>query len=165
MVLAEAREQYQFERQVLPLYQFLAPYFFVVTGAEVNLQVFANPAVVMLAAVLTVLGILGKLIGGALGAWGASTPRLLGAAIVGVGMVPRGEVGLIVAGIGRSRGVIPDDIFSAVVIMSIATTLVAPPLLTWLYRRRLAAGRLAPAVERPGPPTPTPETARVASSE
>jgi Kef-type K+ transport system membrane component KefB len=46
---------------------------------------------------------------------------------VGVGMVPRGEVGLIIAGIGRSRGVIPDSVFSAVVLMSIATTLLGGP--------------------------------------
>jgi Kef-type K+ transport system membrane component KefB len=49
-------------------------------------------------------------------------------------MVPRGEVGLIIASIGQSRGVLPDEVFSAVVIMSIVTTLFAPPLLKLLYR-------------------------------
>jgi Kef-type K+ transport system membrane component KefB len=136
IVLAEAREQYQFERQARPLYQFLVPFFFVVTGAEVNMAVFGDPGVLVLAAVLTCLAVVGKLVGGGIGAWGASGeyPPLRSAALVGVGMVPRGEVGLIIAGIGRAQGVIPDAIFSALIIMSIATTLLAPPVLKWLYR-------------------------------
>jgi Kef-type K+ transport system membrane component KefB len=136
MVLAEAREQYQLERQAQPLYQLLAPFFFVVTGAEVNLAVFGDPGVLGLAAVLTLLAVAGKLLGGGIGAWGAARgyPPIRSAAIVGVGMVPRGEVGLIVAGIGRAQGVIPDAIFSALIVMSIATTLLAPPALKWLYR-------------------------------
>ncbi len=51
---------------------------------------------------------------------------------VGVGMVPRGEVGIIVAGIGRAAGVIDDDLFAAIVGMSVATTLIVPPLLRGL---------------------------------
>jgi hypothetical protein len=86
--------------------------------------------------VLTLLAVAGKLLGGGIGAWGAvrGYPPVRSAAIVGVGMVPRGEVGLIIAGIGRAQGVIPDAIFSALIIMSIATTLLAPPVLKWLYR-------------------------------
>jgi Kef-type K+ transport system membrane component KefB len=61
-------------------------------------------------------------------------------AIVGVGMVPRGEVGLVVAGVGAGIGAVSDDMFAVVVFMSIATTLLAPPVLVWLYR-----GRDAPA--------------------
>src|SRR5919199_439706 len=57
MVLAEAREQYQFEHQAQPLYQFLVPFFFVITGAEVNLAVFGEPGVLALAAVLTLLAV------------------------------------------------------------------------------------------------------------
>jgi Kef-type K+ transport system membrane component KefB len=150
IVLAEAREQYQFERQARPLYEFLVPFFFVVTGAEVNVAVFGDPGVLALAAVLTSLAIAGKLLGGGLGAWGASDdyPGLRSAALVGVGMVPRGEVGLIIAGIGRGQGVIPDPIFSALIIMSMVTTLLAPPVLKWLYRvwpqRTEAEGRAAP---------------------
>jgi Kef-type K+ transport system membrane component KefB len=136
MVLAEARDQYQFEQQARPLYQFLVPFFFVVTGAEVNLAVFADPSVLALAAALTLLAVLGKVLGGGIAAWGASGgyAPLRSAAIVGVGMVPRGEVGLIIAGIGRAQGVIPDPVFSALIIMSITTTLVAPPVLKWLYQ-------------------------------
>jgi len=134
MALAEAREQYQLEHQVRPLYQFLTPFFFVVTGAAVNLSVFQDPEVVALAAVVTGLAILGKLVGSGLAAWGMRPHPWRSAAIVGMGMVPRGEVGLIVAGIGRSQGIISDSIFSVVVVMSVVTTLVAPPLLARLYR-------------------------------
>jgi Kef-type K+ transport system membrane component KefB len=141
MVLAEAREQYQLEHQVQPLYQFLVPFFFVITGSQVNPAIFADPATVGLAAVLTVLAIVGKLVGGTLGAWGTVrtdtfAQKLRRAGVVGVGMVPRGEVGLIIASIGATRGVLPDAVFSAVVIMSIVTTLFAPPLLKLLYRHR-----------------------------
>ena len=134
------------------------PYFFVVTGAEVDLRVFADSGTVALAAGLTLLAVVGKLVGGAAGAWGVGGPahRLRGAAAVGIGMVPRGEVGLIIAGIGRARGVIPDDIFSAVVIMSVATTLLTPPLLKWLYRAW--SGTLEPWIivrSSTRPPTPT----------
>lgn len=148
MVLAETRDETHLEHQVLPLYQFLVPFFFVITGAELDPAVFTDPAVVALAAGLTALAVLGKLAGGMVGAWGlaASGSRLRSAALVGVGMVPRGEVGLIIAGIGRTQGVLPDHIFSAVVIMSIVTTLVAPPLLKYLLRgdARVTAVKAAP---------------------
>lgn len=146
MVLAEAKERYQLERQVLPLYQFLVPFFFVITGTEMNLAVFGDPAIVALAAAITLLAIAGKIIGGALGAWGLGGGRgIRSMAIVGTGMIPRGEVGLIIAGIGRAQGVIPDYVFSAVVIMCIATTLVAPPVLKLLYGKQRAAA--APGAE------------------
>jgi Kef-type K+ transport system membrane component KefB len=156
MVLAEAQEQYQLEDQVRPLYQFLVPFFFVLTGAQVNLAVFADRAVLGLASVLTALAIVGKLVGGGIGAWGIVpgeplAGKLRRAAVVGVGMVPRGEVGLIVASIGLSRGAIPEAVFSAVVIMSIVTTVLAPPLLKLLYLRWPAGedAEAEPASESP----------------
>jgi Kef-type K+ transport system membrane component KefB len=87
---------------------------------------------------LTGLAILGKLVGCGAGAWGMGARSV---AIIGVGMVPRGEVGLIVANVGKSLGVISDAIFSTVVIMSVLTTLVVPPLLTLLYRGRADGAR------------------------
>jgi Kef-type K+ transport system membrane component KefB len=136
MVLAETRDETNLEHQALPLYQFLVPFFFVITGAEMDPAVFADPNVVTLAAGLTALAVLGKVVGGMVAAWGVeeSGSRLRSAALVGIGMVPRGEVGLIIAGIGRTQGVLPDQIFSAIVSMSILTTLVAPPLLKYLLR-------------------------------
>ncbi len=95
-----------------------------------------------LALVVAALAILTKVVGCGLGAWGLG-PRSM--AIIGVGMAPRGEVGLIVANVGRSLDVIPDTMFSIVVIMSVLTTLVVPPVLTILYR---GAGRTVTAAER-----------------
>jgi Kef-type K+ transport system membrane component KefB len=132
MVLAESREQLDLEQQVRPLVEFLVPVFFVYTGTQVTPSSFTDGAVVLLAIAVVLVAIAGKLIGAGGAMWGASRRSLL---IVGTGMVPRGEVGLIVAGIGLSRGIITGDIFSVVVIMSIATTLVAPPALHALYRK------------------------------
>ncbi|MGH9368127.1 MAG: cation:proton antiporter, partial [Thermoanaerobaculia bacterium] len=75
----------------------------------------------------------GKLAGGIIGARGLPARNAL---IVGVGMVPRGEVGLVAAGIGAGIGAVSNDMFAVVVFMSIATTLVAPPLLSALYSGR-----------------------------
>jgi len=99
---------------------------------------------------VTALAIIGKLIGGGLASLGLPGRS---AAIVGTGMVPRGEVGLVVASIGAGIGAISDDMFSVVVFMSIATTLLAPPALVWLYRGYLfEAPEVPKAVEEPGLP-------------
>jgi Kef-type K+ transport system membrane component KefB len=79
---------------------------------------------------VTVLALVGKLLGCGAGMLGLGRRSV---AIVGVGMAPRGEVGLIVASLALSLGAIPPAIFSVVVIMSILTTLVAPPVLRVLY--------------------------------
>lgn len=132
MVLAESREQFDLERQSRPIYEFLVPVFFVYTGTKVNPSAFTDAGLVALALAITVIAIVSKLIGAGGAMWGAGRRSMI---IVGAGMVPRGEVGLIVAGIGLNLGIIPSDIFSVVVIMSIATTLVAPPALFAIYRR------------------------------
>jgi hypothetical protein len=81
------------------------------------------------------------------------------------GMVPRGEVGLMLAGVGRGQGVIPDPIFSAVIIMSITTTLLAPPVLKWLYRIWPEHGESDSPAARPerAPGTSQPRPDRVRS--
>jgi Kef-type K+ transport system membrane component KefB len=143
MVFAELREQYELEHQALPLYEFLVPLFFVITGTQVNWRLFFDGSLLGIALAVTALAIVGKMVGCGAGAAGLGWRS---AAIVGVGMAPRGEVGLIVANVGRSIGAIPDEMFSIVVIMSVLTTLVVPPVLKLLY-----AGR-------PGEPTPEPRT-------
>jgi Kef-type K+ transport system membrane component KefB len=131
MVLAESREQAYFEDQCRPIYRFLVPFFFVYTGTEVDVAVFADFSLLLLAGAITLIAILSKLMGAGGAMWGTSPRSML---IVGLGMVPRGEVGLIVASIGFGLGIIPPDIFSVVVFMSIGTTLVVPPALSMLYR-------------------------------
>ncbi|MSQ43524.1 MAG: cation:proton antiporter [Chloroflexi bacterium] len=131
MILAEARERYQLEAQVLPLSQLFVPIFFVATGAQMDPMVLSNGSTALLAGALTGLAIVGKVIGGAVGAAGmrtaVGTRRTM--AIIGIGMVPRGEVGLVVAGIGHVQGILNDTTFSALIVMTLVTTLLAPPAL------------------------------------
>ncbi|MCL6646354.1 MAG: cation:proton antiporter [Dehalococcoidia bacterium] len=131
IVLAESRERLRLERDVRAIYEFLVPFFFVLTGAKVDPGVFTEPATLGLAVAITGLAIAGKVIGCGAGGWGLGWRSM---AILGTGMAPRGEIGFVVASIGLSLGAISDDIFSAVVFMSIATTLLAPPALQALYR-------------------------------
>ena len=109
--------------QDLSLEVVLVPIFFVLMGVQVKLEAFFDPKVLLLALGLLAAAILGKVLCG-FGA-GRSNNRWA----IGIGMMPRGEVGLIFASIGKSLGVITDALFSAVVLMVLITTLLAPPLL------------------------------------
>jgi Kef-type K+ transport system membrane component KefB len=131
--LAE-REEHGLEEQVKPLATFLVPIFFVVTGAHVDLRVFADPSTVGLAGALTFVAILGKQVCGL-----AVIERGLDRLSVGIGMIPRGEVGLIFAAEGMKLGVVDAHTNAAVVVMVFATTLLTPPVLAWSLRRRRVA--------------------------
>ena len=120
---------------VQPVGSFLVPVFFVMMGMRVQLQSFAHPAGLGLALLLTVAAIAGKQ-ACALGALGRGVDRLS----IGLGMIPRGEVGLIFASIGlgltlHGERIVDEGIYSAVVIMVIITTLVTPPALKWSLGR------------------------------
>lgn len=131
MVLAESRDQLGLERESAPVAAFLVPFFFVYTGTKVDPAFLLDRQIVGIAFAVTLVAVVSKLLGTYLAMWGSQTRSRL---IVGVGMVPRGEVGLIVAGIGRQLGIIPNDLFAVVVVMSMATTLIVPPMLTRLVR-------------------------------
>jgi Kef-type K+ transport system membrane component KefB len=125
------RDDVQLEQLIRPISTFLVPIFFVMMGIQVRLESFANSSIMGLAAGLTVAAIVGKQICG-LGVLEKNLDRLS----IGIGMIPRGEVGLIFASIGKNLKVIDDAAFSAVVIMIIVTTLITPPLLTLALKRR-----------------------------
>jgi Na+:H+ antiporter len=108
---------------IMPLEVILVPIFFVLMGIQVKLETFLDWQVIILSSGLLVAAIAGKLLAG-LGA-SRGTNRWA----VGLGMLPRGEVGLIFAAIGKSLDVIDDALFSAIVLMVVLTTLLAPPLL------------------------------------
>jgi Kef-type K+ transport system membrane component KefB len=129
------RGEHGLEHLVAPIVGFLSPVFFVVMGLRTDLRAFAQPGAVGLAAALTVAAILGKQ-ACALGVLGRGTDRIT----VGLGMIPRGEVGLIFASIGQQLQVggvpvVSSHTFAALVVMVIVTTLVTPPLLAWRIRR------------------------------
>ena len=128
--------EHTLEDLIRPIGSFLVPVFFVLIGMRVDLSAFAGKDVVVLAGLLTVAAVAGKQLC-ALGALGTRLDRLS----IGIGMIPRGEVGLIFANIGLSltiqgEPVIDRGIYSAVVIMVMLTTLVTPPLLQWSLARR-----------------------------
>ncbi len=137
MVVAESKDRHDFEEQVVPLYAFFPPFFFVFIGLEVSLGAFADPATVALLLGLTVVAFVTKFVPARLAARGLGAD----APVVGLGMVPRGEVGIIVAGIGSTAGVVDDQLFALIVGMSILTTVLIPPLLRRALRVRAAAGR------------------------
>jgi len=112
-----------------PLESVFAPVFFVIIGVQVDLSLLADPTTLGLGAGLTVVAIATKLAAGVFA--GPSANHW----VVGLGMVPRGEVGLIFASIGKSLGVVDGAAFSAVVLMVIATTLFAPLALDRTLRR------------------------------
>jgi Kef-type K+ transport system membrane component KefB len=121
------------EREVRPIASIFTPIFFVSVGSSVNLQLLdptreGSPGILGVAAAITILAIVGKVAAG----WAAPWVRFR-RIVVGVGMVPRGEVGLIFADIGRRAGILNEAVFGALLLMVMATTFVAPPGLKLLF--------------------------------
>jgi Kef-type K+ transport system membrane component KefB len=124
------------EHEIRPVASIFTPIFFVSVGASVNLSLLdptreGAPALLGVAATLTIIAILGKLAAGWAAPW-VKFRRI----VVGVGMVPRGEVGLIFADIGRRAGILNEAVFGAILLMVMATTFVAPPALKTLFGSR-----------------------------
>ncbi len=131
MVVAESRQRHALEKQMQPLLAFLTPFFFVVTGMNVSLSALSGWRTLLTLLTITALATAGKWIGCGFAA------RSLGArsaAIIGVGMVPRGEVGIIVASLGRAAHIFDDRVYALIVAMSLLTSVLAPPLLTLLLK-------------------------------
>ncbi len=114
---------------VQPIAIIFVPIFFVQMGIQVHLESFFIPSVLGISASLIVAAIVGKQ------ACALVVGKNVDRITIGLGMIPRGEVGLIFASIGRGLSVIDDKIFSAIVIMVIVTTFVAPPMLRWSILR------------------------------
>ena len=132
MVVGESSERHALEAEVAPVAAFFTPFFFGFIGAQVDLAGLANVDAMLLLAGITALAVASKFVGAFIGALGHGRWR---ATLVGWGMVPRGEVGIVVAGLGLSAGAIDSEIYSVVVGMAIITTLIVPPLLPWLVRK------------------------------
>jgi Kef-type K+ transport system membrane component KefB len=140
MVLAEFSEEYHLVEKAEAIYAFLVPFFFFVMGSHINVSVFGNWEIIWLGLVITAMAVIGKLLGCGLGALSLGGR---GALIVGVGMVPRGEVGIIVAMLGLRLQAIPDSMYALVIFMSVVTTLAVPPVLRVMFRDRLRASHEA----------------------
>ena len=122
--------------RIEPVADIFTPIFFVSVGAAVNVNLFNpfsevfNASVIWVGFALIVVAVVGKLVSGYVVGWGAEKLNHLA---IGVGMVPRGEVGLIFADIGLRAGIMSNETFSAVLIMVIVTTFIAPPLLKVVF--------------------------------
>jgi Kef-type K+ transport system membrane component KefB len=130
LILEESDQRHELEKQIVPVADLFVPIFFVSVGAKTDVGVL-NPFVpenqegLIIAAFLIVVAIIGKMVTG-LGAFGIPGINKLA---IGMGMIPRGEVGLVFAAIGSSAGVLSRSLNAAIVGMVIVTTFVAPPLL------------------------------------
>jgi Kef-type K+ transport system membrane component KefB len=139
LVLARGDKADVIQREVHDIGQFFVPIFFVAVGAAVDLRAL-NPfraetrAFLIIALILTAVGVVGKLLAG------YSVPRHgLRRSVIGVGMIPRGEVGLIFAQIGLSAKLLSAGLYSALATMVMLTTLMTPLLLRWLLPQAASA--------------------------
>lgn len=135
LILAETSKRGELEEQVLPIADLFVPIFFVCVGAKTDLSVL-NPAVpsnregLVIAAFLIVVAIVGKVITG----FTVFGQDKLNKIAIGVGMIPRGEVGLVFAGVGSASGALSESTEAAIIMMVILTTFVAPPLLRVAFK-------------------------------
>jgi Kef-type K+ transport system membrane component KefB len=140
LVLATTERRAHIEERIKPVADLLVPVFFVTVGMKVQpsmLGPFGEGGQLGVALLLTVAAVVSKLAAG-LAVYGQGVRRWP----VGVGMVPRGEVGLIFAGAGLAAGVVAEDLYAALVAVVMLTTFVAPPWLKALYRARATPGDL-----------------------
>jgi Kef-type K+ transport system membrane component KefB len=131
MLFADHPQSKEIEKQVQPLLVFLTPFFFVLTGAMVDLRSITSLSAALLLGLYVLVAVLSKLIGAGIA---AASLGLRSALVIGVGMVPRGEVGVIIAGSALACGAIQQRDYSLLVMMSIITTIVTPPVLRILLQ-------------------------------
>jgi Kef-type K+ transport system membrane component KefB len=152
MVVGESSERHALEAEVAPVAAFFTPFFFGFIGAQVDLAGLASVESILILAGITALAIGSKFIGAFIGSVREGRWRAI---LVGWGMVPRGEVGIVVAGLGLTAGAIDSSIYSVVVGMAILTTLIVPPALPFLLRRAERREAPLPEPEQGGPPAGT----------
>ena len=150
LALSRSDRSEKIQRELAPVGHLFIPVFFLQIGIDADVGAFFSLPVLGVAAVLMVAAVVGKL-ASPVGAIGTAGDKVL----IGLGMLPRGEVGLIFATIGLQNGVLDEDLYAALLLVVLATTLVTPQLLKGRYTRLRAGGEGA-AAPRPtaGPPPP-----------
>ncbi len=126
VMLSEATDETPLHHQAQALTEFTTPFFLVNIGLQLKLSIFLSSQIVILSIVVTVLAVLTKFIGCAIPVLKAGRRRAIQ---VGVGMVPRGEVGIVVAQLGLAMQAVGASVYGVVLVMAVATTLIAPPLI------------------------------------
>jgi len=120
------------QETLAPVYTFLVPIFFCVMGMMVDVNALMSKPVLIFGGIYTALAVFAKILGCAIPSWCCGF-NLLGGLRIGTGMVPRGEVALIIAGLGLSNGFLSQEIFGIGILMTLVTTVVAPPALVGLF--------------------------------
>ena len=131
MALSESAEGTDMPHQAEAVTEFLLPFFLTNIGMQLKLDALLNLSAITLALAVTILAVMSKLIGCGLAALPLGKKK---AAQIGMGMVPRGEVGIVVAQIGLSLNAVDAAAYGVVLFMAVATTLIAPPFLVRLFR-------------------------------
>jgi Kef-type K+ transport system membrane component KefB len=130
LALSRSRESERIHRELAPVGHLFIPVFFLQIGIDADVTAFARASVLRDAAILLAVAVVGKLVS-AVGAIGTPGDKSL----IGLGMLPRGEVGLIFAAIGLANGIFDEDLYAALLLVVLATTLVTPVLLRWRSQR------------------------------
>lgn len=142
MLFADHAWEWDLEHKIDSITSFLLPFFFLNVGMQVNIFSLSNGSVALLAVVAIVLALISKYIGCGIGAKiGDRTIDRQSFNIIGVGMMPRGEVGIIIATIGlgivvNGERAMSEELYTVVVLMSVITTIIAPPILAKLFRKK-----------------------------
>lgn len=137
MLFADHAWEWDLEHKFDSITTFMLSFFFLNVGMQVQLDTLTSGSVLILAAVIIIIAILTKYIGCGIGAKiGDKSIDRKSFNIIGIGMSPRGEVGIIVASIGLASGYMSSELYAVVVLMSVVTTIVAPPILAKLFRKK-----------------------------
>ena len=131
MIFAECSPEWDLRSRVHAITEFLGPFFFFSIGAQLDVKLF-NGEVLMVAAIVTLLAIVSKVVGCGLPVMGEGWNTVFS---VGVGMMPRGEVALIVALVGLNSQIVSQSTYAVVVFMTAVTTVLAPPMLRYLFSK------------------------------
>jgi Kef-type K+ transport system membrane component KefB len=116
---------------------FFISFFFLNVGFQVDVSALTDVSIIIVTVVIILVALVTKFVGCGFGAkMGDRNLDSAGRNIIGVGMMPRGEVGIIVASIGLSSGAMSPELYAVVVLMSVATTIIAPPILSKLFRKK-----------------------------
>jgi Kef-type K+ transport system membrane component KefB len=131
MALSETAEQ-RLNDMTRGVSELLVPFFLAGIGLHFDVSAFSNGSTLGLAALIVVAAIVSKLVACGVSALGMGRANAIR---VGAGMVPRGEVGMVVAQIGMNMGVMAPHVYGIIVLMSVVTTLVAPPMIKAAFRK------------------------------
>jgi len=134
MMASETQQRELLEHQTKPLLAFLTPFFFVITGTQIDLSLLTSSTALIMLAVVTGIAIISKFMGGFLGALQLGRN---GATIVGVGMIPRGEVGVVIATLGLDSKILSPMLYAVIVAMSLLTAIVTPPIIAFLLKKHI----------------------------